>query len=251
MSQAEQTYDLSLLQQSHQKWERSHALRCYYQSLYKDMLLWCPEGEKRLEIGSGIGVAKQFIPYLTTSDIVLNEYVDQAASAYDLAPENHWEAILGLDVLHHLRYPMRFFESAARSLEPGGRIILMEPAATRFGNLLYGLCHHEPMKLAEIQPPFVFDEQTGDEAFSNMAMAQGLFRVHHDYAEKKLAAMNLHLIHLSYRDVLAYFLTGGFSRPALLPAWLIRIAVAVEKLLPNPFLRILGVRMLVVVEKQV
>ena len=54
---------------------------------------------------------------------------------------------------------------------------------------------------------------------------------------------------MRYRDVLAYPATGGFSRRSLLPAGLVRALLAAEGALPQPVLRRLGLRMLVVIEK--
>src|SRR3981081_2858935 len=50
-----------------------------------------------------------------------------------------------VDVLHHVEFPMVFFEEAARVLRPGGRIIMVEPAITFGSSLFYRLLHHEPV----------------------------------------------------------------------------------------------------------
>lgn len=245
----EQTYDLTLLDQSLQKWESSAALREYYESLYRDILTFCPPGGEWLEVGSGIGVAKSCIPQLTTSDLVMTPYVEMAQDCYDLDDDKKWNAIIGVDVFHHLRFPLRFLEATASSLADGGRIILMEPAATASGRLLYGLCHHEPVMLNRVKPPFRFDRADDEEEFSNMAMAQGIFRVHREETDAELSRLGLAVEHLSYRDVAAYFFTGGFSRPALLPRHLIKTMLKLERMIPQLVLRSIGLRILIVLEK--
>jgi SAM-dependent methyltransferase len=49
------------------------------------------------------------------------------------------------DVWHHLEYPANFLAEAARVLIPGGRLIVMDPAMSWTGRLVYGLFHHEPL----------------------------------------------------------------------------------------------------------
>lgn len=53
------TYDLSLLEKSLQAWEASPALRAVYADLYRAVRASCSDGST-LEIGSGIGVSREF-----------------------------------------------------------------------------------------------------------------------------------------------------------------------------------------------
>ncbi|RMD76207.1 MAG: hypothetical protein D6820_13155, partial [Lentisphaerae bacterium] len=166
------TYDLSLLEPSLAKWRASEALRMAYGSLYRQMHSAALPGPA-LEVGSGIGVIREFIPGVVTSDVAATPYVDCALSAYEL-PTNHggpWATVYLLDVLHHLRRPFAFFESAASVLDIGGRIIMMEPAATPGGRLFYRLFHHEPIVPAAINAPYDFREDKYGGEFANMAMA--------------------------------------------------------------------------------
>ncbi len=246
MSDPEITYDLSLLQQSHRKWQASPALRAVYQDIFRAMAAQCTAGPS-LELGAGIGVAGEVIPELVTSDLVKTEFVDRAVSAYEI-PAEDWANILAMDTLHHLQRPFAFMASAARALRAGGRIVLMEPAGTWGGRQFYRWFHHEPCQPDAVVPPYDFAADAAGE-FANMGMGVGLLRIHRKDTEDRLAAMGLRVVRVIYRDLLAYPATGGFSQRALLPAPLLKGLLAVEQRLPQGLLARLALRMIIVLEK--
>lgn len=248
---AEITYDLSLLEQSEAKWKQSSGLRLVYGDIYKRIAKELPDGPS-LELGSGIGNCKEFIENLVTSDIVKTPYVDRAEDCYAISESpfgEGWAGLIALDVLHHLRFPLTFFERAATVLRPGGRIVLTEPAATPFGIAFYRACHPEPIEPATITAPFQFKPNGEGEEFANMGMGVGLFSKEFPIVENQLSEMGLTLKTLEYRDWLAYPLTGGYSKPQMLPTPLLKILLSFDKALPQPLLRILALRMLIVIEK--
>jgi len=244
------TYDLDLLEASRSAWERSDGLRFIYADLYGDVQRNCLEGSV-LEIGSGIAVSREFIKNVYTTDVAKTDYVDQAMSAYAIErlQQADWKNIFAIDVLHHLKQPLQFFQSAAGALAPGGRIILVEPAATLWGRFFYSLCHHEPIVPQLIVPPFEFDANGVDGEFANMGMAVGLFRDHRSIVAARLAEFGLTVKSVRYRDVLAYPLTGGYSKPQVLPISLLRVLARLEALIPQCLYRFIGLRMVIVLEK--
>lgn len=243
----EATYDLGLLEQSAAKWRRSPALRLVYGDIYRAVATRLAPG-RSLEVGAGIGVAKEFLPDLVTSDIVKTPYVDRAVSAYDLpATGERWGNIIAFDVLHHLRRPGDFLAGAAQVLEPEGRVILVEPAATAWGRCFYRLAHHEPCRPGAIAPPFVVEAGEGE--FANMGMGWAMFERHRAATKAMLAGRGLALREVLYRDVWAYPSTGGFSRPALLPPAVLRVLLRGEARLPGWLRRKIGLRMVVVLSR--
>jgi SAM-dependent methyltransferase len=244
------TYDLNLLSDSLSAWERSPGLRCVYADIYRGIRARCTDGGT-LEIGSGIGVGKAFFENLVTSDVVKTSYVDRAISAYEIEPDagGAWANIFAIDVLHHLTQPMRFFKSAAAALKPGGRIILTEPAATFGGRLFYSLFHHEPTCPHLIRAPYEFKSNTADGGYANMGMGVGLFRAHRPMLDEQLAMMGLRCVEVKFRDVFAYPLTGGYSKPQLLPTIALRALLKLEKYLPQFVYQWFGLRMMITLEK--
>jgi len=245
------TYDLSLLEQSLRAWEASPALRAVYADIYQAIGVSCSEGPT-LEIGSGIGVSREFIPKVVTSDVVQTPYVDLEMSAYDIKPPETgcWANIFAIDVLHHLMTPLQFLQSAASALAPGGRLILVEPAATMGGCLFYRLFHPEPVEPRKIVPPFAFQPNGPAGEFANMGMGVALFKTHQVEMRRLLAEMGLICEFVEYRDLLAYPATGGYSKPQLLPTGGIRCLLSIEKRLPQALLRHLGLRMRIVLRQR-
>lgn len=245
------TYNLKLLEESARAWRSNPGLRCVYRALYATMREAC-KGGRILEVGSGIGVSRDSFEEITTTDIVQTPYVDRAMSAYELEPMSAdalWSDIIAMDVLHHLREPLRFFASAASVLEPGGRIILVEPAATLGGRVFYQLFHHEPIRPKDIGPPFHFDFNGANGEFANMGMGVALFLHHREAVEEYLRKHQLCIRSVVFRDCLAYPLTGGYSRPQLLPTTWIAAVLKFEAKLPQYWMRHFGLRMRIVLEK--
>lgn len=246
----DETYDLGLLDTSAKKWNSSPALREVYGDIYREMRSFAEPGPA-LEIGSGCGFIVNFIDDVVTSDIRKTKFVATAGSAYAIEeiPGGPWRTLYLVDVLHHLREPFRFFESAARSICPGGRIIIAEPAATAWGRAFYGAFHHEPIHPSEIVAPYVFPVDTKSGDFANMAMAWSLFARDRDNTVVRLSEIKLALKYVRFRDLLAYPATGGFSKPSLLPKFILRGLLPLERRMPQFIMKRLGLRMTLVIER--
>ena len=145
---------------------------------------------------------------------------------------------------------MDFFSSAAKVLQPGGRIILVEPAATLFGRIFYTLFHEEPIEPSRIAPPFVMEPDNDQGTFANMGMGVALFRNHRDSCKILLDDMGLEISDLSYRDLLAYPLTGGYSGKQLMPPGILGAILVAEKFIPQFLFRQLALRIVIVLEKK-
>lgn len=244
------TYDLDLLTQSRHKWENSAGVRTVYRAIFKEALHYAKPGAI-LEVGAGAGFLKEEFPEVVTSDIAKTPYVEMELSAYEIEDGGRsWSTIVAMDVMHHLRDPFRFFRSASASLEPGGRVVLIEPAGTWWGRCFYRLFHQEPCRPDRVCPPYVFEPDDAAGNFANMGMGWALFQRDRESVGQLLDSSGLKLVEVRFRDVVAYPATGGLSHRQFLPTWLLRWMISLERVLPQWVLAHLGLRMIVVLERR-
>jgi len=226
-------------------WLQKENLRKEYKGFYK-LLLSELAGVKKtiLEIGSGMGNIKTVIPQCATSERIPNPNIDRLESAYKINADNESiGALIYFDVWHHLEYPGQALQEAHRVLEPGGRVLLMEPAMSPLGTLIYGLFHHEPLGWKHRFNTDPVGEPENEDYFAAQASAWRLF-VNKEYPQL-LAPWNIRKI--KKITALAYAASGGFSKPQLYPDWAYPHIKTLETLLPAS---LCATRLMVVLEKQ-
>src|SRR5260370_20849970 len=98
-------------------------LRDVYREWYRFLVEQLPSGDRPvLELGSGAGFFKEYLPEVLTSDVVPATGVDRIIDAHDMPFEDQsLRAIVMVDVLHHLCAPRKFSSGAARCLVPGAK----------------------------------------------------------------------------------------------------------------------------------
>ena len=107
-----------------------------------------PSLGRRIELGSGPGFAREFIPGIELTDLVRAPWHDGEASAEALPFEaGSIGALVLFDVLHHVPSPRKFFDEAVRVLAPGGRIVMCEPYISPVSYPVYKLFHEEPLDM--------------------------------------------------------------------------------------------------------
>jgi SAM-dependent methyltransferase len=192
-----------------------------------------PEG-KFIEIGAGGGFLKELMPNLITSDIMPLEHCDMVFSAEEIPfKENELSGIFMLNVFHHIPKPYLFLKEAERTLKPGGKIVMTEPANSWFGKWIYQTFHHEPFDITgdwEIQ-------SSGPLSGSNQALPHIYFERDRKKFEKEFPSLKIESI--NYHTPLLYLLSGGVSRKAFMPIWTFPIWNFTEKIL-HPIARQLG-----------
>jgi hypothetical protein len=200
-----------------------------------------------VELGSGISRFKEHYPPTVATDIQPTPWVDEVVDAEQLPyGEGAIANLVLIDVFHHLPSPARFFDSASRALAQGGRIVMLEPYCSPVSYFAYRRFHHERTDLDS--QPFDDDAQA---AASPMAANQAratlvFFRNADEYARRwpSLPIMERRLLAL-----LTYPLSGGFTRPKLVPDGAYRPLSIAERAL-SPLARLLAFRSLVVLEKR-
>lgn len=228
-------------------WNNKYVLREVYRDLFRHITKQCLPGSL-LEIGSGIGVFKDNRPDIIALDVAFAPWLDMVADAQRLpVNSDSFDNIVAVDVLHHLPRPLLFLSEAQRTLRPGGRLILLEPAITAGSWFFYRFIHQERVRMRV--DPFSGEAMCSEDPYdANQAIPTLLFGRLSDRLQRELPG--LRLVTVDYLSVLAYPLSGGFKSWSLLPGILIGPVLALENLLPPTVKRWLGFRLLAVLSKQ-
>jgi SAM-dependent methyltransferase len=212
-------------------------------SSFKELIAQAPEG-KVFEIGSGGGFSKEVIPNVITSDIQKLSYVDVCCSAEHIPmADGELSAIFMINVLHHIPDCSLFFKEAIRVLKPGGVIIMIEPAKTLVGSIIYNVLHHEPY---DPSAPDWTIKGSGPLSDANIAIPWIVFK--RDYAKFQQQFPELVLTKYTYHTPFRYLLSGGVSRPSFLPYSMYKMVDFAEKL-NRPFASINAMFNTIVVTK--
>lgn len=220
-------------------------LKKLYEDFYSRILVELeniPEGI-RLEIGSGGGFLNQFTKGFVTSDIMPLEGVDKTFSAESMPFEDATlSCICMLNVFHHIPKPYLFLSEAQRTLAPGGKIVMIEPANTPFSSFIYRNFHHEPFDPngpVEIAPGNPLSN-------SNQALPSIYFQ--RDIDRFRTQFPNLRILKIQNHTPFSYIISGGVSRSAMLPYFMYPIVTGFEKLL-SPLSNQLGLFCTIVIER--
>ncbi len=133
-------------------WERKPALRAVYRGFYQEIAAATTRGVpgETVELGSGMGNIKQFLPHCVTTDIFNNIWLDRVETAYALSFSNSSVAnLIMFDVFHHLEFPGLAFEEAARVVAPGGRMIIFDQDMSLLSRCVCRVFHHEPVSMGK------------------------------------------------------------------------------------------------------
>jgi SAM-dependent methyltransferase len=227
-------------------WKAKPLLRSIYTRFYEEI-----RGKidpaipgRVVEIGSGIGNLKQHLREALCTDLFPNPWLDLVCDACHLpfTPGSVSHLVL-FDVFHHLQRPVAFLNEAQRVLTAGGRIILIEPYISAASWAAYGLFHHEPVAW---RAPIEFNSEPPSHPayYAAQGNATRLF-----FQQKKgWLPAGLSLVESRAFVSFTYLLSGGFSKPALIPEKLFPVVQRLDRVL-SPFPRIFGARCLVVLRK--
>jgi SAM-dependent methyltransferase len=229
-------------------WRSRPLVRRLYEDWYRLVVSRLSSvGGPTVELGSGISRFKEHHPVTVATDVQPTPWVDEVVDAEELPYEDGKIANLVLiDVFHHLPSPTRFFDSASRVLAPGGRVVLLEPYCSPVSYFAYRRFHHERTDLDT--PPFADDERAATSPMaSNQARATLVFFRNADEYSRRWPS--LPIAERRLLALLTYPLSGGFTRPKLVPDGAYGPLSVVDRAL-SPLARLLAFRCLVVVEKR-
>jgi SAM-dependent methyltransferase len=228
-------------------WQKKVILHRAYAVLYRLISTHLSTVEGPLvELGSGIGAVKEFIPNCVTTDIFPNPWLDRVENAYDLSfADASVSNLILFDVFHHLQWPGSALGEFARAVRPRGRVILLEPGFGLLGKFIYGNFHHEPLGFDQ---PINWDRPVSVEVSSGYYAAQGnawrLFRLNENAG--KMPKWKTILV--KPLAALSYVASGGFSRPSLYPLFLFPVVRGFERV-ADVWPSLFATRLLVVLER--
>ncbi len=227
-------------------WDAKPVLRAVYRDYYDRIARWRRPGVT-LEIGAGSGNLRDEMQGVISSDIVGSRWLDVVADAQRLpVADGTIATLVGVDVLHHIEYPRHFLAEARRALQPGGRVVLVEPAITPVSWAVFKVGHPEPVDL-RVDPLVDGQPDPGKHPFdSNQALPTLLAGRYRHRLEGELGLVVAHTERLS---LFAYPLSGGFRPWSLLPARSVDAVLRAERRLEPVLGRFMGFRLLLVIER--
>ena len=225
----------ALLEEHRRVWQAKPALRRIYGVWFEALLREVPTAGRALEVGAGPGFfrahARSARPdvKLTASDIEKTPWQDLVTDCLRLPLRNRsLDAIVGLDVIHHLARPASFFWEAARTLVPGGRIAVVEPWVTPFSYPIYRWLHQEGCR-RDLDPwdPFPTAETSPKDAFQGDGAV--VWRLLRTTPATKWRTLGFDPPRLRVLNAFAYLVSLGFKPTTLLPNPLVRPLLALDQ----------------------
>ncbi len=182
-----------------------------------------------VELGSGIGRLREAMPDVVLTDVEPTPWSSLVVRAEELPfADGELANLVLIDVFHHIGHPARFLDEAVRVLRTGGRIVILDPYCSPVSGALYRRFHDERTDLAA--DPFDVDARVDAAPFeSNQARATlAFFRA---LPELEARWPSLAVVERRRLALLAYPLSGGFTRHPLIPPWLGAALQRVEPML--------------------
>jgi SAM-dependent methyltransferase len=202
-------------------------LRLIYDEWYRGILGRIPPGDGPiLEIGSGPGFLRDYLPRLIASDVLWSPASDLALDGRHLPFDpGSLRAIVMTNVFHHIPELGMFLREAGRAVRPGGVICMVEPWLTSWSRVAYALHAERCLPEApEWDPPQGGPLSRANEALAWIVFARDRRRFETQFPEREIVEIRPEM---PFR----YLLSGGISLRSLAPAWSFRFWRWVEHLL--------------------
>jgi SAM-dependent methyltransferase len=214
-------------------WSAKPVLERVYAPWFDALLSQAERGQQVLEVGAGPGFlavhARAHRPDIrwVATDLLAAPWNDVAADATRLPfATGSMDAVLCLDLVHHLARPGDFFTEAARVLRPGGRIAAIEPWVTPMSYPIYRWLHEEGCDL-RIDPWDPFPASAGaKEAFEGNGALP--WRIVRTGDEETWRGMGLRPPRVRRINAFGYLLSLGFRPGSLLPKGLAPLARRID-----------------------
>jgi SAM-dependent methyltransferase len=196
--------------------QKKSFLRQIYQEWYMAIAAALPAHTGPvLELGAGAGFLDNFIPGLITAEVFYCEGVRVVLDGQRLPfADGILLGVVMTNVLHHIPRPRRFFAEAARCVQPGGVMVMIEPWVTHWSRLVYPRLHHEPFHPEATEWEFA---SCGPLSGANSALPWIVLKRDRDQFEREYPEWEIEAVRpcMPFR----YLVSGGVSMRSLMPAW--------------------------------
>ncbi|MCB9652648.1 MAG: class I SAM-dependent methyltransferase [Deltaproteobacteria bacterium] len=180
-----------------------------------------------VELGSGGGFLKAFIPEAITTDVFPFEGVDRVVDARRLPFEDQsLRAVLLLNVFHHIPDVAAFLSELSRCLTFEGRALIVDQYPGWLSRPIYRYLHHEPFDAKARAWTFA---PTGPLSGANGALAWMVFIRDRPRFEREFPGLRIESI--IRHTPLVYWLSGGLKRWCLVPRALSGAAQVLDRTL--------------------
>jgi SAM-dependent methyltransferase len=234
-------------------WAAKPVLAQVYGVWFDALLSELPPG-RALEVGAGPGFLREYarprrpdISWIAV-DVIPAPWNDLAADVLELPlGSGTVGSVVGLDLVHHLASPRRFFQETARVLSPGGRIVVVEPWVTPLSFPIYRWLHEEGCTLG-LNPwdPFHLKEGETKKAFQGDAAVVRRLLV--ETSAREWQSLGFRPPRRRILNGFAYLLSLGFKKGSLLPRRATPFFLGLDQRLRSAA-PLLGMRALVVWER--
>lgn len=196
-----------------------------------------------IEVGSGGGFLKRFIPRVITTDVLKANGIDRKLDLENIKlKSNSVSAFYMLNVFHHIKNPKRALSEMERCLVDGGKIIMIEPWPTVFSKFIYKNFHHETFDTVSEWKI----KGSGRMSDANGALPWIIFkRDSHKFGK---LFPNLVIDGITPHTPFKYLFSGGLSHPQYLPNSLYPLLSSMEKLL-SPLNKLVAMFATIVITK--
>ncbi len=222
-------------------------LQNIYQEWYQEIIRNLPGYSRRriIEIGSGGGHLQDVLPDIITSNIHptgnVNIVLDGQSLPFSTAS---LDAIVMVDVFHHLPDADKFFKESTRCLADKGRIIMIEPWITAWSAVIYKHLHHEPCLPDRKSWDF---PTTGPLSGANLALPWIVFERDRKVFLDRYSSLKIKELKTDWPFV--YLLSGGVSMKTLVPERSYPLVRRLERLL-SPVMKHLAMFAVIILEKE-
>ena len=198
-----------------------------------------------LELGSGGGFLKEFIPEAVTSDVCLRGDMDRVENAYQLScPDDSVKLLCCISLINQLGQVEKFFKEAERVLIRNGKLVIVDPYLSWFSRFIYKYLHHYRFNWDSKSWDFA---ESGRMTGNDVTLSTKLFWRDRDVFIQRFPSLKIESITL--HNFIAYYSSGGVSCRNLVPRFLTEAVMLLDKM-ARPFMRYLACFQSVVLVKQ-